>query len=160
MIQGSFNAAEALNDFNRTFVADPRRAGNVVNRIATQRHHVHDPLGRHAKNLLDLRSIADQIVFRRIEHQHVIIHQLKHVFVAGNDVHGPALSSGLCSKSANYIICLVAGHLEDRNAIRLERAPDIRDLLCEIPRHLATIGFVFLVLLVAECGSRHIEYCG
>ena len=139
------DAAEALDQLDRTFVADAGRAGNVVDGIAAQGHHVDDLLRRHAENFLDLGGIADQVILRRIQHADAVVDQLHHVLVAGDDEDGVALVSRLVRQRADDVVGFEAGHLEDRNAIRLERAADVRHLLRQVGRHGGAIGLVAVV---------------
>ena len=53
--------AELLDQFDRAFVADARRAGDVVDRVAAQRHHIDDALGRHAETRLDAGGIEQRL---------------------------------------------------------------------------------------------------
>ncbi len=170
---------KSLDDLHRTFVADAGRSGNIVDGVAPQRHHVHDPLRRHAQNFLHLRRIADQVVLRRIQNLHFVVDQLHHVFVAGNDIHRMRRLGRLARQSADHVVGLEAHHLQDRNAVRLERPPDIRNLLHQVFRHGRAVGLVPLVfhfreslrldvelanaghglrLLVAKSRSGHVEH--
>ena len=158
VVERSFKAAELFYDFYRAFIANSGSPGNVVNRIAAQRHHVDDSLGGHTQNLLHLPSVADQIVFRRIQHQHTIIHQLQHVLAAGYNINSALLRSGFSGQCADHVVGFISGNFENRNAIGLERAPYIRNLLRQVSGHLTAVSFVLLVLLVAKRGGRHVKY--
>ena len=107
-VERLFHRAEALDEFDRTFVADTRRAGNVVDGIAAQGHHIDHALRRHAENLLDLLRVADQIVLGRIQHQHAVVDQLQHVFVARNHIHQIRLRRGFAGQRADDVIGFVA----------------------------------------------------
>ena len=157
VLESCFQRAEALDEFDGPLVADTGRAGNVVDGIATQCHDVDYASGRHAKNFFDLGSIADQIVFRWIEDQDAVVHQLQHIFVAGDDVHRSSLCRGLFRKCADDVIGFVSGNFEYRNAIGFESTRNVRNLLGEISGHLAAVSFVVLVLLVAKCGCGDVE---
>ena len=65
--QGLLDGAEALDDLDRTFVADAGSAGNVVDGVAAQGHHIDHALGRHAEDLFHFGGVANQIVFRWIQ---------------------------------------------------------------------------------------------
>ena len=54
VVERGFNRAEAADQLHRSLVADAGRAGDVVDGVAAQRHHVHHPLGRHAQDLFHL----------------------------------------------------------------------------------------------------------
>ncbi len=52
VIEHRVETAEFLDQVDAALVADAGRAGNVVDGVAAQRHHVDDFFGRHAENLL------------------------------------------------------------------------------------------------------------
>ena len=129
VLQRVLHAAEALNQLHRSFIADARRAGDIVDGIAAQRHNIHNLVRRNAENLLDFGSIADQVVLGRIEHADAVADQLHHVLVAGNHKDRIARVDGFARQRADHVICLEAGCFEHRNAIGLKRSPDVGHLL-------------------------------
>ena len=145
MIQRSFDAAETPNQLHGSFIAYAGRAGDIVDAVAAQRHHIHDFVGRHAEDLLDLGGVADQVVLRRIEYADVLVDQLHHVLVAGDDKHRIAGVDRFAGECADDVIGFEAGQLEDGNAIGVEGAPDVGNLLREIFRHRFAISLVALV---------------
>ena len=108
VLESIFQRPEAADNLDRTFVPNSRRSGDVINRVAAQRHHVNHLLGTHSQDLFHLGGIADQVVFGRIEHADFVVHQLQHVFVTGNHIHGMARGRGLARQGPNYIIGLKA----------------------------------------------------
>jgi len=149
--------AEALDDLDGALVADPGRAGHVIDRIATERHHV-DHLPRwHAKDLLDLRRVTDQVVFLRIEDADAVADKLVHVLVRGDDEHLVSGDSGFVRERADHIVSLVVLLLDHRDAIRRERALDVGHLLPQVRRHLRAIGLVTVVVDLFELLRLDIE---
>ena len=158
MIECSFKTAEALNEFDRTLVADSRCAGNVVNRISAQRHHVHHTRRRYAEYFFYFRSIADQVVLGRIQHVHAVVDQLQHVRVAGNHVHVAVFDDSLGSECADYVIRFITRHFKNRNAICYQSLSNVWNLLRQVSRHFRAVCLVFLILLIAKCGRCHVEH--
>ena len=131
-----------MDEFHRALVADSRRSGNVVDRVAAQRHHVDDFRRRHPEKLLHLRGVADQIVFGRVEHADVVVHQLQHVFVARHDEHRIRFRGRFSRQRSDHVVGFIAFELQNWDAISFERAPNVRNLLHQIAWHLGAIGFV------------------
>ncbi len=77
-------------------------------------------------------------------------HQLQHVLVVRDDIHRmPRLRSLRCQR-ADHVVGLKALRLQDRNMKRLQRAPDIRQLLRQVRRHLGAVGLVAAVVHLFE----------
>ena len=136
VVQRVFQGAKALDDFDRAFVADARRAGDIIDGVAAQGHHVNYLLRTDAQNFFHLGAVADQIIFRRIQHADFVIHQLQHVLVTGDDKDLIVLRGGFAAQSANHVIGLKALRLKNGNAVSFQRAPYVRHLLNEVMRHL------------------------
>src|SRR4029077_10786837 len=87
---------------------------------------------------------------------------------------------GLTRQSTDHIVGLITSEFENRNAIGLERSPDVRQLLSQFARHFLAVRLVTVVLdflkglrlqiktpdasdtfrlLIAEGWSSHIENC-
>ena len=109
----------------------------------------------------------------------MVVHQLQHVFVAGNDINGVAPGDRLLSKRADDIVGLIALLFEDGDAVCIQRAAYVGQLLHQVPGHLGTIGLIAGVfdflellgldieladgsdrfsLLIAKGGRSHVEY--
>ena len=90
VVERGFRRAETADQFARAFFADAFRAGNVVDGIAHQRHHVGDFFRRHAHQLFYFGGVHDEIAFVRAaagaQHEDASADELHHVFVAGDDV--------------------------------------------------------------------------
>ena len=157
VFQRPLDRAEALDDLNRTFVADARRPGDIVDGITAQSHHVDHALRRHAKNFLNLGGIANQIIFGRVQDLNFVVDQLHHVFVARDDVDGVRSLCGFAGEGADQIVGFEAGEFENGDAIRFERAPDIGKLLRQILRHGRTIGFVTFVFHLGKSLRLDVE---
>ncbi len=66
---------------------------------------------------------------------------------------------GLAGQCADYIVGFKAGEFENRNAVGLERAPDVGDLLHQISRHFVAIGFVAVIFGFLKSLRFQIETC-
>ncbi len=157
MFQRIFHAAEALNQFHRALVADTRRAGNVVDGIAAQRHHVDYFFRGNTENFFNLGGVANQIVLGRIEHADAVADQLHHVLIAGDDKYRVACVDGFASQRADHVVSLEARRFEHGNAIGLQRSPDVRNLLRQIVGHGRAIGLVAAVGRVNKCLRLGVE---
>ncbi len=135
----------------------PGAPGMLSMAVAAQRHHVDDFARRHAENFLDFGGVADQVVLGRIEHADAIADQLHHVLVAGDDKDRVAGVDRLARQSADHVVGLEAGRFEHGNAISLERAPDVGNLLRQIVGHGRAIGLVAVIGRVDECLRLAVE---
>ena len=144
-VESVFYAPETLDEFNRALIADTGSAGDVVDRVTAQGHHVDDAIRRHSQDLLNLGSVANQVVLGRVQDTDSFVHQLQHVFIAGDDVDRVRLGGGFFGERADHVVCLVAFGLQNRNAVSLQRSADVRDLLGQIAGHLGAIGLITAV---------------
>ena len=60
-----------MNQLDAALVADAGRAGNVIHRVAAQRHHVDDLFRRDAQDFDHLGGIENQVVLLRVEDLHL-----------------------------------------------------------------------------------------
>ncbi len=150
MFQRLFHAAKAPNQLHRPFVANPRSTRNVIHGVAAQRHHLHHFRRRHTQQLFNLRRIADQIVFRRIQHLHFVVHQLQHVFVARNDKHRMRFRRRFSRQRSNHIVGFVTLELQNRDAISLQRPPNVGNLLRQVRGHLGAVCLVAAIFRFLE----------
>ena len=146
MIERRLHAAELLDQLNRSLVTDPGRAGDIVDGVAAQSHYIDYLFWWHAECFKHLVAIEDQIVFHRIQHFYVIIHQLQHVLVAGDDKHRVTCIRSLFCECADDVIGFKSVCLEDRNMKGFERPPNVGQLLREVWRHLGTVGLVAAIV--------------
>ena len=138
VLEHRLDRAELAHQVARALVADPGDAGDVVDRVADEREHVHDPLGRNAPLLLDGLAVVARragAVAARVQHAHVVLYELKQVLVGG-DHHDPdpALAR-LAHERRDHVVGLEAGHLDERHAQRLADAPDVGQLQREVLVH-------------------------
>ena len=149
-IEHCLHGAEFLDQLHAALVADARRAGNVIHRIAAQSHHVHNLVRRHAQGLRHFFRIENQVVFLRIQDLYALGNQLHHVFVAGDDEDLVLLLGRFARQRADHVVGLKALGLENGNAQRFKRAANIWNLAPQILRHSFALGFVPLVAYVFE----------
>ena len=79
-----------------------------------------------------------------------VVHELHHVFVARYDVDRMRRLGRFASERADYIVGFEARDADHRNAIRLKRASDVRNLLRQILRHRRAIRFVAFIFDLGE----------
>src|SRR6202051_3200886 len=149
-VEGLLDGAEALDDLDRTFVADAGSAGNIVDAVTAQGHDIDDALGRNAENFFDVGGVADQIVFGRVQDLHVVVDELHHVFIAGDNVDAIIRGGGFAGEGSDHVIGLEAGEFEDGDAVGFEGAADVGNLLRKILGHGGAVGFVAFVFDFGE----------
>ncbi len=149
-IERLLDGAEAFDNFDRAFVADAGRSGDIVDSVAAQCHDIDHALGKDSENFFDLGSVADEIVFGGIQDENIVVDELHHVLVAGNYEDGMRCGRGFAGESADDIVGLEAGEFEDGDAVGLEGAADVGNLLGKILGHGGAVGFVSLVFDLGE----------
>ena len=157
MVQRRLHTAKLPHQLHAPLVANPRRSRNVVNRISPQRHHVNHALWRHAQYFLHLRRIQHQVVFRRIQNKYAVSYKLHHVLVIRHDVHRMPRRLRLLGQRPNHVVRFIPLVRQDRNMERLQRPPDIRELLRQIFRHRRPVRLVPRVVHVFKLLRLDVE---
>ena len=152
MLHGRLHRAEAFDQRLRAFVADARRAGDVVDRIAAQRQQVGHLFGPHTHESLHLFGVVPFVVLGGIEHGDPAGHQLQHVLVAGNDDHFAAGRFGAPGQRADHVVGLEARVFQHGNPHGIQQAADVGDLLQQVGRRLHAVGLVIGELFGAVGG--------
>ena len=112
-IEHSLHCPELNDQLDASLVTNARSPGNVVDRVPSQRHHIHHLLWRYAKRLDDLGWIENEVVLLRIENFYMRCDELHHVFVARDDENLMLTLGSLASKRANHVIGLKADRFDD-----------------------------------------------
>ena len=150
--------------------ADAEDAGNIVHRIAHQRQHVPQLLGRDAE-FLDHFVAPDALRFHRVEHvdaaaafdagfQLVIgalADQLHQVLVRTDDRDIPALARGGAGIAGDHIVRLDIGLFDDRQGKGAGGIANQRKLRHQILGRIGAVGLVLIVEVVAEGMARLVE---
>ena len=144
-----FEIAIFGDELCRGLDADAGDARHVVDRVARQRLHFDDLLGRHAE-FLDHFGNTDAAVLHGVVHRHAIGHQLHQVFVGGHDGGRRAALAGLAHISRDQVVGLEAGLLEAGQIERTHRFADQSELRNEIVRRGRPLRLVVGIELVAE----------
>ena len=156
--------SEVADQLRRGLLADPGDARDVVGRIALQRLVVDHLVGPQPESLVDLRDVVDHRVVDARPRRHQPDprgDELEHVEVDGDDRRLEVVAGvELLRDRPDDVVCLVAGHLVDREAERLHDLADLRELVSEVVRHLRPGGLVVGVLLVAERRTGQVERDG
>ena len=141
-LQQRVEGSELLNQLDRTFVSNAGRAGDVIHGVSAQGHQVHNLIGTHAHQLLDLGGVADEVVLGRVEDADVTVDQLQHILVTADDPGGVTGVGGLNGQGTDEVVGLEALQSDDGNAIGLQGAEDVRHLLAKVLGHFGAIGLI------------------
>ena len=152
-LQRRFHRAETKHQVARPFVADARRAGNVVHRVALERQQVRHLGGRNTHELGHFGRVVQGVVLGRVEHPDALVHQLEHVLVAGNNDHVHAGGRRLPRDGSDHVVGLVARAFDHRHPHRPEQAADQRDLPGQVLGHRRAVGLVVREFLLAKRGT-------
>ena len=134
------------------------RAGNVVDRVAHQRHHVGNLARRHSHQLFHFLRVDQQVALGRVQHLHAPAHQLHQVLVAGDDVNIEIFFLGLLGERPDHVVGLIPGVLDHRQPHCLAIAPDKRQLQREFIGHGLPLRLVFSKKFVAKSRRRDVEH--
>ena len=90
--------------------------------------------GRHAEDVFDAGGIEDEVVFGGVEDADVVVDELHHVLVGGDDEDVVAEGGELAGEGADDVVGLEAFVAEDGDAEGFEGAADVGKLLGEVGR--------------------------
>ena len=162
MIERALDTPVLLNQLRRAFFSDSLCAGNVIDRVAQQRHVVDDLFRRHSQNLFDLLFIHDDVALEAAgagaQRSHVFSDKLHHVFVVGHDQHFQIVLSCLHRHRSNHVVRFVTLDFEDRQAHRFAQPANKGKLHAHFVRHGLPLRLVFLEKFVAECRSGRVKH--
>ncbi len=162
MFQKVLHTAELLNELYCRLRSHTRTAWNVVGTVAHQSEHV-DHLKRILQTILLaylLRSEDVEVVgtMLRLEHQHVVAHQLPVVLVESHHVGRQFLVlRSLPGKSTDHVVGLEPLDLQHRNPVSLENLLDIRHGGPDGLGSLLPLGLVERIGNVSESRSLRVE---
>ena len=153
--------AELADQLRRRLLADPGHARDVVGRVALERLVVDHLVRSETEPFVDLGDVVDDGVLdagarghqadaRRDELEHVEVDRDDRRLEVGAVVE-------LAGDGADHVVGLVARHLVDRDAQRLDDLADLRELVAQVVGHLHPGRLVVGVLLVPERRSGQIE---
>ncbi len=141
---GGFRRAETADQFARAFFADAFCAGDVVDGIAHERHHVGNFFRRHAHQFFYFCGVDDEIAFVRAaagaQDEDASADELHHVLVAGDDVDVQVTRGGLARQRADYVIGFVAVDFDGGQAHGFAEAAHEGKLDRQDPRAWAGAG--------------------
>ncbi len=148
--QQSVERPELLNQILRALVPDPRRARNIVDRIALQSQQVRHLPGRNPHEFFHFGGVVPGVVLGRVQHGDLVGHQLQHVLVARNDHDLETRLRRLSAQRADHVVRLIARRLHNRNPQAFNQLLYVRNLLDQVRRSLGTVGLVVGVLFLAK----------
>jgi hypothetical protein len=149
--------AEGLDERDGGLLADAGDAGNVVDRVAHQRHDIDDAIGRHTELGLDGSGIRPAIA-HRVPQLNVGADELHQVLVAGDDDDIESRVLIRLDHAGDDVIGLDSRHADLSQPQRRDHAVDPRNLRRQVARHFAAVRFVLRVDIVAECRARRVEH--
>ena len=144
----------------RTLVADAGHAFDVIDGVAHQRHDIDHLVGGDAELLLDPGGVVPRAFVARIEHADAVAHQLEKILVEGDDHRLETGAGRLHRQRTDDIVGFIPIGRNDRDAERLARRVDHRDLDCELIRHRRAIRLVVAGEIVAKRAPGQIERRG
>lgn len=153
--------AEVADELGRGLLADARDARDVVGGVALERLVVDHLVRPEPEPLIDPGDVVDDRVLDAGAggHQaHARADELEHVEVHGHDrrLEIVAVIEPLGDRPDD-VVGLVAGHLVDGDAQRLDDLTDLRELVAQVVGHALPGRLVLGVLLVAEGGAGQVE---
>ena len=161
VIQSLLNASIFFDQLRGAFFSNPLRAGNIVNRVAQQRHVVHNFVRWHAENLFHFFLVDKNVALRtarsRAQRTHILPDELHHVLIVRNDQHIQILFRALNRHRANHVVRFISFHFQDWQLHRLAQPLHVRQLRAHLIRHRLALRFVFFKKLVAERRARRVE---
>jgi hypothetical protein len=108
-VEHGLDGAEFLDQLDAAFVADAGRAGNVVDRVAAQGHHVDDFVGRDAEDVsVTLAGSRIRLSFCGLRIFTCGRDELHHVLVAGDDEDLVLAARRLRGEGADDVVGLEA----------------------------------------------------
>ena len=143
-----FHVAVFLDQIGGALFADALCAGNIVDGVAHQGHHVDHLLGWHAQNFLDLGLIHDDVTFgaarTAAQDADVFVDKLHHVLVIRDEQDVQIFLCSLLGQRPDHVVGFIALVFEDRQPQRFAQPPHMRDLRRELLRHRRPLRFVLL----------------
>ena len=162
VIQSVFHASVFLDQLGRAFFADALRAGNVVHRVAEQRHKINYFFGRNTKDFLHFFPVYDYVRLcaagARAQRSNVFPDELHHVLVIANDQHVELFLRGLHRQRADHVVSLETLKLQNRQVHRFAQLSNVGNLQRKFIRHGRALRFVFFEELVAKCRALGVEH--
>ena len=159
--QERIEVAELADQLGGGLLADPGHARDVVGRVALERLVVDHLVGAEPEALVDLRDVVHDRVLDARPGRHQPDprrDQLEHVEVDGDDRRlEVVVRVELLDDRPDDVVRLVAGHLVDRDAERLDHLADLGELVAQVVGHARPGRLVLGVLLVAEGLAGQVE---
>ncbi len=149
-----------LHQLARDFLADTRHAGDIVRRIAPQGQDVaHEHRVVDAVLLADGRRVYDFDSVRTflLVNLAVVAHQLAVVLVGRHHIDVVARVGTLLRKGPYHVVGLVARHLQNRDAHRLQHPLDIGHRKDDVLGRFAAVGLVVREDFAAEAAPLGVE---
>gem|GEM_PF-3946174 len=147
----------SLQPLHRRFRAALLHARHVVHLVAHQREIIADLVGAHAEFFLNAFNIQ-RFTAHRVHQRYALVHQLRHVLIAGGHHHVPTRFAGHISQSADNVVRF---HLRNHQHRPAHQAHQIRQgfrLRAQIVRHRRTRRLIVGKHLVAEILTLRVKH--
>ena len=141
----AFQRAELADERLRALLADAGNAGDVVDRIAPDRHHVDDFLRRQTEHFDDAVRVVQRLAAGVIK-ANAVADELEKILVARRDHDVVAAIARRAGERADEIVRLPFRRTDHRNAKALEHLVNERYLHDQIVRHRPAIFLVVRIL--------------
>ena len=152
-------AAEVPDEFEGRLGPDAGHPRDVVRGIAGEAHHIHH-LRRIHTHLLFYGGKVGAGLLHRVPDARPFGDELHEVFVAGHHHDRKPLQLQKPRQRADEVVGLVAGHLEDRQAVAGRDLLDVGDLQSHVRGHRGAVRLVGGEEAVAEGRAAGIEKHG
>ena len=155
--QQRFQIAIFLQQQRGGLDADTRNTGHVIGGVAGKRLNLGHHIGADTEFFFYLIG-ADEGPLHRVLQADPVTHQLHQILVGGNDRNLQPIGGGGAGIGRNQIVGLKPFHLDSRQAERLYRFADQRELRDQIFRRRRAVRLVVGVDVAAKRLARGIEY--
>ena len=160
-LQQGLYASELLNQLLGRFLSHSGATWNIIHRIAHQAQHIDDLQGALqpplAFYLLGPQNLSLALAHSGTVHPDAPGHELAVILVGCHHKGVYALLVSLSCQGTDYIVCLEARHLQDRDVVSLQDAFDIRHGKLYALGRFLTLRLILGIGLVAEGSARRVE---
>jgi hypothetical protein len=140
----------------RPLLSDAGNAGDVVDRIAPDRHDIDDLFGLDTKRFFHAGSVVHDLASGVVEAD-PFADELEKILVRSDDHDLVSRLARLAGERADHVVGLVLLTRDDRNSEALDDLADVRNLRREVVRHRLAVFLVVGELFEADGRSTDVE---
>ena len=145
------------DELARALLADPGHALDVVDRVAHEREHVDDLLGRDTELLLHGSRVVPRAFVARVEHTQAVVHELVEVLVHRHDDDVEACGGRLHGQRPDDVVGLIILGIQNGYAQRFAGGVNHRNLHGQLVGHRRAEGLVVRHDVIAKGPAGQIE---